>query len=176
MSDQIIFLGGGGGFTNAQSTSVSASISSGFSAATSQSALISDCSSQNTSQSKLISTTSSQATIITAPRIETLTDATPVAPNTDNFEGGLLTTLSQTTDFLNPTGTPSNGRTYTLRIKSSTVRSLTWTNGGAGTQYRGSADLALPTTTSGASLTDYLVFRWNSADSKWDLVGRNFGF
>lgn len=110
------------------------------------------------------------------PRIATLTDAATVTPATDAYDGGILTTLSQTTDFLNPTGTPTDGQRYTLRIKSSTTRTITWTNGGSGTQYRGSADLALPSATSGSSLTDYLVFIWNAADSKWDLVGRTFGF
>lgn len=110
------------------------------------------------------------------PRIATLTDAATVTPATDAYDGGILTALSQTTDFLNPTGTPTDGQRYTLRIKSSTTRSITWTNGGSGTQYRGSADLALPAATSGSSLTDYLVFIWNAADSKWDLVGRTFGF
>jgi len=111
-----------------------------------------------------------------APRVATLTDAATVTPATDSYDGGLLATLSQTTDFINPTGTPVNFQRYILRIKSTTTRSITWTNGGSGTQYRGSADLALPSATSGSSLTDYLVFQWNSADSKWDLVGRNFGF
>lgn len=103
--------------------------------------------------------------------IATLTDAATVTPAVDGNAGGLLATLSQATQFLNPTGTPVNGQVYTIRIKSTTSRALTYD-----TQYRGSADLALPSATSGASLTDYLVFKWNSADSKWDCVGRNFGF
>lgn len=109
-------------------------------------------------------------------RIATLTDAATVTPASDAYDGGILATLSQTTDFLNPTGTPTDGQRYTLRIKSTTARTITWTNGGSGTKYRGSADLALPSATSGSSLTDYLVFIWNDADSKWDLVGRTFGF
>lgn len=103
--------------------------------------------------------------------LETLTDAATVTPTVTAYSGGILTTLSQSTQFLNPTGTPVNGQVYTLRVKSTTARALTYD-----TQYRGSADLALPAASSGSSLTDYLVFRWNSADSKWDFVGRNFGF
>lgn len=105
------------------------------------------------------------------PRIHTLTDAATVTPDSDSYDGGLLATLSQATQIANPTGTPVNFQKYTLRIKSTTARALTY-----GAQFRGSADLALPAATSGASLTDYLVFQWNSADSKWDCVGRNFGF
>ena len=100
-----------------------------------------------------------------------LTDAATVTPAVDDYDGGILATLSQATQLLNPTGTPVDGQKYVVRIKSSTARALTYD-----TQYRGSADLALPASTSGASLTDYLVFMWNAADSKWDLVGRTFGF
>lgn len=100
-----------------------------------------------------------------------LTDAATVTPTVDDYDGGVLATLSQPTQFLNPTGTPANGQRYVVRIKSTASRALTYD-----TQYRGSADLALPAATSGASLTDYLVFMWNSADSKWDLVGKTFGF
>lgn len=103
--------------------------------------------------------------------IDTLTDAATVTPNVDGFSGGILTTLGQATEFLNPTGTPVQFQQYTVRIKSTTARALTWD-----TQYRGSADMALPTTTSGASLTDYFIIKWNAQDSKWDLIGRNFGF
>lgn len=103
--------------------------------------------------------------------IETLTDAATVTPAVDGNIGGLLATLSQATEFANPTGTPVNGQRYTIRVKSTTTRALTY-----GSQYRGSADLALPAATSGSSLTDYMVFAWNSADSKWDLLGRTFGF
>lgn len=104
-------------------------------------------------------------------RIAPLTDAATVTPATDAFDGGILTALSQDTTLANPTGTPTEGQKYTLRVKSTSVR--TWTYG---SQYRGSADMALPAATSGASLTDYFIFQWNGADSKWDLLGRNFGF
>lgn len=100
-----------------------------------------------------------------------LTDAATVTPTVDDYDGGVLTTLSQATQLLNPTGTPANGQKYVVRIKSTVSRALTYD-----TQYRGSTDLTLPAATSGGSLTDYLVFMWNSADSKWDLVGKTFGF
>lgn len=103
--------------------------------------------------------------------IAALTDAATVTPNIDGYTGGKLLTLSQATQFLNPSGTPVDGQEYTVRIKSTAIRALTYD-----TQYRGSADLALPAATSGSSLTDYIRFKWNAADSKWDVIGRNFGF
>lgn len=106
-----------------------------------------------------------------AGTVETLTDAATVTPSWSNI-GGILTSLSQTTQIANFTGTPTNlSSVYVLRIKSASAQTLTFD-----TQFRGSADLALPGATSGSNLTDYLVFRWNSTGSKIDFVGRNFGF
>jgi hypothetical protein len=104
-------------------------------------------------------------------RIATLTDAATVTPNVDDYDGGLLATLSQATQIANPTGTPTDFQRYILRIKSTASRGLTW-----GSEFRGSTDLALPSATSGSSLTDYFVFVRNAADSKWDLAGKTFGF
>jgi hypothetical protein len=104
-------------------------------------------------------------------RVETLTDAATVTPNVDSYDGGLLATLSQTTTIANPTGTPTNFQQYILRIKSSTSRTLNW-----GSQFRGGADLSLPTATTGTSKTDYLGFQWNSADSKWDILAKVTGY
>ncbi len=104
-------------------------------------------------------------------RVATLTDAATVTPDVDSFDGGFLATLSQNSTIANPAGTPTNFQQYVLRIKSTSSRTLTW-----GSQFRGSTDVALPTVTSGGSLTDYLGFQWNSADSKWDMVGKIFGF
>lgn len=123
-----------------------------------------------------ISSTSTLTNKRITQRVASLTDAATVTPASDSYDGGILTSLSQTTDFLNPTGTPTDFQRYTLRIKSSTARTITFTNGGSGTQYRFSTDMPAPTATSGSSLTDYMVFQWNAADSKWDCVGKNFGF
>jgi len=123
-----------------------------------------------------ISSTSTLTNKRITQRVASLTDAATVTPATDSYDGGILATLSQTTDFLNPTGTPTDFQRYTIRIKSSTARTITFTNGGSGTQYRFSTDMPAPTATSGSSLTDYMVFQWNAADSKWDCVGKNFGF
>ena len=107
-------------------------------------------------------------------RVATLTDAATVTPATDSYDGGILTTLSQTTAFAVPTGTPTDGQEYYIRIKSTTTRTISWSSSTGG--YRGSADLALVLATSGSSLTDYFKFKWNAADSRWDFVGRVMGF
>jgi len=105
-----------------------------------------------------------------APRVEVLTDAATVTPNMGTSDAGYLASLSQTTTIANPTGSPSNFQQYTLRIKSTSTQTLSW-----GSQYRGSDDMALPTTTSGSSKTDFLTFVWNAQDTKIELVGKNFG-
>lgn len=107
----------------------------------------------------------------TTKRVVTLTDAATVTPNADTTDIGVLTTLSQSTTLANPSGTPVNGQSIIIRVKSTTAR--TWT---FGSQYRGSTDAALPSATSGSSLTDYMGFMWNSADSKWDYIAKSFGF
>lgn len=104
-------------------------------------------------------------------RVVTLTDAATVTLNADTTDVGILTSLSQTTEFANPSGTPTNGQIIRLRIKSTSARTLTF-----GSQFRGSVDLALPTATSGSSLTDYYMFMYNSADTKWDYLAKNAGF
>lgn len=99
-----------------------------------------------------------------SPVLETLTDAATVTPNVDNAQGGNLLTASQAFALANPTGTPLDGQEYTLRIKSTTSRVIT-----PGSQYRGGT-LAIPSSTTGSSKTDILRFRYNAADTKWDLT------
>jgi hypothetical protein len=109
--------------------------------------------------------------VSTSLRVITLTDAATVTPDADSTDIGVLTSLSQNTTIASPTGTPLTFQSLRLRIKSSSVRTLTW-----GTAYRGSTDMSLPAETSGSNLTDYMTFWYNTADSKWDFLGKNFGF
>lgn len=104
------------------------------------------------------------------PRVVSLTDAATVTPNSDTTDVGILTTLSQATTLANPTGTPVDGQRLIVRIKSTTARALTY-----GTQYRGGT-MPCPATTTGSSLTDYLGFIFNSADTKWDCVSFASGY
>lgn len=111
------------------------------------------------------------AAIPAGPRISVLTDAATVTPNAGTTDIGTLATVSQATTIGNPTGSPTNCQTLQLRVKSVSAQALTWSS-----QFRGSADLPLPSATSGGSLTDYFKFQWHSGDSKWDYLAKNQGF
>lgn len=77
-----------------------------------------------------------------------------------------ITALATAPTFGAPTGTPVNGQLLWFRIKDDgTARTLSWN-----AAYAAVASLPLPTTTV-ISTTMYVAFRWNSTDSKWDLVG-----
>lgn len=104
-------------------------------------------------------------------RVVTLTDAATVTVNSDTTDMGILTSLSQATLIDNPTGTPTDGQILEIRIKSTTTRALTY-----GSQFRGSTDLTLLAATTGSSKTDYMLFQWNAADSKFDYLSKNAGF
>lgn len=104
-------------------------------------------------------------------RVDTLTDAATVTIDVDSYDGGKLLTLSQSTTFANPTGTPTPFQQYMLRVKSTSAQTLAF-----GSQFRGGTDTALPTTTSGGSKTDYFGFQWNSDDSKWDVLAVARGY
>jgi hypothetical protein len=103
-------------------------------------------------------------------RVVTLTDAATVTPNADTTDLGVLTSLSQTTTFANPTGSPTNGQLLQIRITSSTSRAISF-----GTAYQAASALSLPTATTGGGAEDYLAFHWNSTDSEWDLIGTTIG-
>jgi hypothetical protein len=102
--------------------------------------------------------------------VVTLTDAATVTPNADTTDLGILTSLSQTTVFANPTGTPTNGQLLQIRITSSTSRAISF-----GTAYQAASSLSLPTATTGGGAEDYIAFRYNSTDSEWDLIGTTIG-
>jgi hypothetical protein len=104
-------------------------------------------------------------------RVVILTDAATVTLNVDVTDVGKLATLSQTTTFANPTGTPVDGQQVMLRIKSTASRAVSF-----GTSFRGSTDLPLPSATTGSSKTDYFGFQYNADDSKYDIIASNKGF
>ena len=102
-------------------------------------------------------------------QVVTLTDAATVTPDTDTTDMGILLSLSQTTLFANPTGSPTDGKKLILRIKSTSAQALTW-----GSQYR--SGTALPNITTGSTKTDYFNFIYNAADNKWDFTGSSLNF
>ena len=107
------------------------------------------------------------------PREVGVSDATSFTPNAGTTDV-CIQTNTQTAGTLtvnNPIGSPVGSQRLMLRIKSTNIQTFAW-----GNQFRGSTDLPLPVTTSGSSLWDYITFYWNSSSSKWDCLGKNFGF
>lgn len=77
-----------------------------------------------------------------------------------------MTALAQAATFAAPSGSPVDGNLLMVRIKDNgTARALSWN-----AIYR-AGDTTLPTTTV-ISKTMYLMFVYNSADSKWDLIAK----
>ena len=73
--------------------------------------------------------------------------------------------------FNAPTGTWADGQLLEIRIKDNgTARALTYN-----AIYRAGSSIALPTTTT-ISKNLYLLFSYNSADTKYDLIGYVDGF
>jgi hypothetical protein len=70
-----------------------------------------------------------------------------------------------------PTGTPVDGQRLMFRIRCVNAQTLSWN-----VIFSGSTDLALPTTTSSGSKYDYVGFMYNSTQTKWNIVAKNFGF
>ena len=107
----------------------------------------------------LTSTTNTFASVIT-----TASSATPT-PTGDARENELyVTALAATAAVAAPTGTASNGNKLIIRIKDNgTARTLSWN-----AIYR-AIGVTLPTTTT-ATKTMYIAAKYNSTDSKWDVL------
>lgn len=106
-------------------------------------------------------------------RIGTVASSGTPTINTDNVDQFNITALvADITSFTtNLSGSPNDGDELIIRIKSAAVQNLTF-----GASFRGSLDTALPATTSGSSLTDYIKFRYNAADSLWDITALSMGY
>jgi len=99
--------------------------------------------------------------------------ATSITPNVDiTYILTQANTQTAGTFTINaPTGTPINGQSFIFRMSSTAVQTFAWN-----AIYQGSADVALPLTSSGSSLTDYMGFVYNSSSNKWQMLAKNFGF
>ena len=106
-------------------------------------------------------------------RTVAVSDGTTITPDADTSDNVTQanTQGAGTLTIAAPSGTPVDGQKLVIRLKSTNVQTFSWN-----AIYRGSTDLALPTASSGASKTDYIGFIYNSADSKWDLLAKTFGF
>lgn len=106
-------------------------------------------------------------------RIGAASDATSITPDIDSYD--MVTqanTQSLGTLTINaPTGTPTNGQTLVLRIRSTNAHTYSFN-----ATYRGSTDVPLPTAHSGSSKYDYMAFRYNSTTPKWDCLASVRGY
>lgn len=101
----------------------------------------------------------------------TATTLTWNADTTDIFEFD-CTAFAGPVTISNPTsGTPVNGQKIIFKVRTTNgAYSISY-----GAAYRGSTDLALPTTTTSGTWC-YLGFIYNSTGGYWDLLAKNFGF
>ena len=105
-------------------------------------------------------------------RVVTASDATSITPNTDNADITYqANTQSTGTLTINADGgTPTNGQSWLLKMKSTNVQTFSWN-----AVYVG-GDTALPTATTGSSQIDYYSFIYDTVDSKWHFTGKATNF
>lgn len=107
----------------------------------------------------LKSTTNTFAAVTT-----TASSATPTPTGNSRENELYLTALAVGATFAAPSGTPTNGNKLMIRIKDNgSAQTLAWN-----AIYR-AIGIALPSTTT-ASKTMYIAAKYNSADSKWDVL------
>lgn len=106
-----------------------------------------------------------------SPKVSALTDAATVA--VDASLGNVFTvTLAGNRTLGNPTNA-QDGQKIIIRVKQDATgnRTLAYSS-----EYRFSSDLPSPTLSTAANKIDYLAFIRNGTDSKWDFIGKVFGF
>ena len=98
-------------------------------------------------------------------RVVTAADATSITPNSDNADmtyqsnSQALGTLTINADV----GTPTNGQSWMLKIKSTNAQTFSWN-----AQFIAGATGALPTTTSGSGKINYFPFIFDTINNKWN--------
>jgi hypothetical protein len=106
-------------------------------------------------------------------RVSVIANATSITVNADTTDIATQanTQVAGTLTINAPTGTIVNGQKFILRLTSTNIQTFSWN-----AVFVGSTDIALPITSSGAGLTDYIGFIYNSASSKWQMIAKVFGF
>ena len=98
------------------------------------------------------------------PSVQELANSATFTINADQQSDGVLTAMSASTTIAAPTGTPVQSQDLVFRFKDNgTAQALAW-NG----VFR-AIGVTLPTTTVSGKLT-YVGCKYNSTDSKWDVV------
>ena len=107
------------------------------------------------------------------PRVVTITDGTSITVNGDVTDLAIQTNTQAagTLTINSPTGTPTNGQKFMIRVQCTNAQTLSFN-----AIFAGSTDIALPTATTGSSKYDYMGFIYNSTATKWQMIGKNFGF
>lgn len=108
-------------------------------------------------------------------RVVALTDGANIAANSDNIDIGTVTLAGASRTFDNPTGTPTDGQLLQYRIRQDATGSR-GTTLAFGTAFRFGADIPTILLSTGANVTDYLLFQYNSTDSKWDCTAFSKGY
>ena len=84
--------------------------------------------------------------------------------NSDQQSDGVLTAMAAATTIAAPTGTPVQSQSLVFRFKDDgTARAITWN-----AIFR-AIGITLPTTTTASKLL-YVGCKYNSTDTKWDVV------
>lgn len=104
--------------------------------------------------------------------VQTLTFATAISVDTTALTYAKVTLTGNTT--ITFTGIPSDARPILMAFRQDGTGSRTVTFDG--TRSRFSADLPAPTMSTGASKLDYVIFRYNADDDKFDFMALNRGF
>jgi hypothetical protein len=98
------------------------------------------------------------------PSVQEAANSATFTINADEQSDGVLTAMSASTTIAAPTGTPVQSQDLVFRFKDDgTARSLTWN-----AVFR-AIGVTLPTTTVANKLT-YVGCKYNSTDSKWDVI------
>tara|TARA_R100000742_G_C4279670_1_gene105180 strand:+ start:13391 stop:14530 length:1140 start_codon:yes stop_codon:yes gene_type:complete len=98
------------------------------------------------------------------PSVQEATNSATFTINADEETDGVLTAMSANTTLAAPTGTPVQSQDLVFRFKDDgTARTLTWN-----AIFR-AIGVTLPTTTVANKLT-YVGCKYNSTDTKWDVI------
>ena len=104
-------------------------------------------------------------------RVVTYADSATITPNANTSDICIITALSQAVLFANPIATnPYDGQLLQIRLASIVSRAIAF-----GTAYQAASSLGLPSATTGGGAEDYIAFRYNATDFKYDLIGTTIG-
>jgi hypothetical protein len=98
------------------------------------------------------------------PNVQEIAHISTFTINADRQSDGVLTAMSGATIIATPSGTPVQSQSLVFRFKDDgTARAITWS-----AIFR-AIGVTLPTTTTASKLL-YVGCKYNSTDTKWDVV------